>query len=98
VNAFGIVKFPDENSVLPKMRYTTMTLSQLAPGEQAHVTGIEDSPLKQRLRDLGLTDGTKIVCVMKSPMGDPRAYRFRGATIAMRKKDADAVQVRYGEE
>ncbi len=91
-------KFPDENSVLQKMRYANMKLSQLMPGETANAAGIEDCPLKSRLLDLGLTEGTPVKCVMRSPLGDPCAYRFRGCVIAMRKKDADAVQVRYGEE
>ena len=79
------------------MRYADMKLSQLMPGERAIAAGIEDCPLKNRLLDLGLTKGTPVKCVMRSPLGDPYAYRFRGCVIAMRKKDADGVQVRYGE-
>ncbi|MBQ2724849.1 MAG: ferrous iron transport protein A [Clostridia bacterium] len=72
-----------------------MKLSQLNPGERAVVTEILPASLTGRLRDLGLTDGTGILCLMRSPLGDPCAYRFRGTVIAMRKYDADAVQVRY---
>ena len=73
-----------------------MKLTQLRPGERGIVTDIAATPLKDRLRDLGLTDGTEIACVMRSPLGDPCAYSIRGAVIAMRNRDADAVQVDYG--
>lgn len=72
-----------------------MKLSQLRPGECGTVTEIASGPLTQRLRDLGLTDGTAITCVFTSPLGDPCAYSFRGSVIAMRKKDASAVGVRH---
>lgn len=73
-----------------------MKLSQLSPGECAVVTGVAQTSLTQRLRDLGLTDGTGVTCVMRSPLGDPTAYAFRGTVIAMRKRDADSVQVTHG--
>jgi len=77
-----------------------MKLSELFPGNTAVVTGIvggssADLSLTRRLRDLGLTDGTQGSCVLVSPVGDPSASRFRGAVVAMRKKDADAVEVEY---
>ncbi len=74
-----------------------MTLSQLQPGECAYAAGIGETPLKKRLQDLGLTDGTPVRCVMRSLWGDPCAYRFRGCVLALRKKDADAVRVRHEE-
>jgi len=38
-------------------------------------------------------EGTKIRCVLRSPLGDPAAYRIRGAVIAIRKEDAKNVRV-----
>lgn len=73
-----------------------MKLSQLKPGECAVVEEIAETALTCRLHDLGLTSGTAVTCVMNSPLGDPGAYAFRGAVIALRKRDADSVQVRYG--
>ena len=35
--------------------------------------------------DLGLVPGTVVVAEMKSPAGDPTAYRVRGAMIALRR-------------
>ena len=37
----------------------------------------------RRLRDMGMVEGTPVVPVMVSPLGDPRAYDLRGAVIAL---------------
>ncbi len=39
---------------------------------------------RQRLLDLGLVPGTKIMMVFASPRGNPVAYLVRGAIIALR--------------
>ena len=47
-----------------------------------------------RLRDIGLIPGTPVVCVGRSPLGDPAAYRIRGAVFAMRKTDCARIILR----
>ena len=47
----------------------------------------------RRLRDLGLVGGARIKCVLKSLLGDPAAYKIRGAIVAVRKEDSSAVLV-----
>lgn len=64
-------------------------LDKLEVGETAFVTETEE----KRLCDLGLVKGTKVSCVLKSPLGDPKAYRFRESVIAIRKTDAKKIQV-----
>lgn len=49
----------------------------------------------RRLLDLGLTKGTVVEVVQKSPFGNLRAYEIRGAVIALRKDDSDKVMVIY---
>jgi Fe2+ transport system protein FeoA len=41
--------------------------------------------------DLGVVPGTEIEAEMKSIGGDPVAYRIRGASIALRKNQADKI-------
>lgn len=67
-------------------------MSNLAPGNSAVVLDLS-GPLSGRLRDLGLIRGTRVDCLMKSPLGDPSAYLIRGAVIALRSSDADFVSV-----
>ena len=68
-----------------------LCLNQLKPGEEAVVTSISGE--NRRLRDLGLIEGTKVKCVLKSPLGDPSAYKIRGAVIAIRREDAADIKV-----
>ncbi len=47
--------------------------------------------IRRRLQDIGIVEGAKIQCVLKSPLGDPKAYRVRGAVVAIRAKDSSDI-------
>ena len=69
-------------------------LSQLRPGESARVRALELSgPMRRRLRDLGMIEGTELSCLGRSPMGDPAAYRVRGAVLALRREDSGRIEI-----
>ncbi|MBO5733296.1 MAG: FeoA domain-containing protein [Clostridia bacterium] len=69
-------------------------LSSLVPGECGIVENIDvKSPIRNRLFDLGIVPGTKILCVMKSPLGDPIVYFVRGTLIALRISDSSRISV-----
>ena len=71
-----------------------MTLNELNVGESAKVIEIsEESSLKQRLVDLGVSVGMNICCTLVSPGKNPKAYMIRGATIAIRNEDAKFIKV-----
>jgi DtxR family Mn-dependent transcriptional regulator len=77
-------------------------LSSLAPGERATIVDISRAcfgPQRRRLLDLGLLPGTRVEAEFAAPSGEPVAYRIRGAAIALRREQADMVQVeRTGDE
>ncbi len=71
-------------------------LSDLEPGQRArvetvspHCRGLE----RRRFMDLGILPGTMIEVEMRSPSGDPTAYRIRGAAIALRREQAANINV-----
>ena len=71
-------------------------LSTLELGETAQVTGI--SALcrgleRRRLLDLGIVPGTVVGAELRSPSGDPTAFRVRGALVALRKEQADLIHI-----
>lgn len=69
-------------------------LNSLEQGVTAIVCRIETGgKMRDRLLELGLTEGTKIECVGRSPKGDPSAYRIRGAVVAIREADAAEIFV-----
>ncbi len=49
--------------------------------------------IRRRMLDLGLIKGTKVQAINKSPSGDPVAYSFRGAVIALRSEEASGIIV-----
>lgn len=77
----------------------TLTLDQLQPGEAAavmrlHATGMN----RRRLMDLGILPGTRLVAELKSPMGDPVAYRVRDTLIALRREQSHQIEIERTEE
>jgi DtxR family transcriptional regulator, Mn-dependent transcriptional regulator len=72
------------------------SLSSLNIGEKGEVLGISRAcrgAQRRRLMDLGIVPGTVISTAMESASGDPKAYTIRGAMIALRKDQADFIQI-----
>ena len=73
-------------------------LCDLAPGQAGRVRGITTSgPMRRRLMELGLVEGTPVSCAFASPGGDPAAYEIRGTLIALRREDCAGVLLGEGE-
>ena len=70
-------------------------LAELTVGERGKVRCVEGG-LSQRLRDLGFTRGATVKCLLAAPGCGMRAYRVRGAVIALRQRDARQVTVEEG--
>jgi len=71
-------------------------LSGLDEGHRGKVLGLSPAcrgPERRRLLDLGFVPGTEVLAEMKSPGGDPTAYRVRGTLIALRKEQAGLIRI-----
>ena len=69
-------------------------LSLLKIGESGTVLGISKAlrgQQRRRLMDLGVVPGTQITAELRSVGGDPIVYRIKGASIALRKKQAERI-------
>ncbi len=70
-------------------------LDELCVGERCRVCELLcDGNIRRRFLDVGLTPGTEVVCVGRSPLGDPSAYFVRGCEIAIRKSDARGIEIK----
>lgn len=70
------------------------TLADLHPGQVGTVAALHSTgPERRRLMDLGLVPGTRVVAEMSSPLGDPVAYRVRGALVALRAQQARLITI-----
>jgi DtxR family Mn-dependent transcriptional regulator len=71
-------------------------LTSLVLGETGRVVRISprcQGPERRRFLDLGILPGTLVRAEMRSPSGDPTAYRIRGALIGLRREQADHILI-----
>lgn len=72
------------------MRY----LTDLGLHEQATITNIKATPaMLEHLADLGLTDGCRVELLGRAPLGDPILIHIRGTVIAIRKEQAQTIEI-----
>jgi len=77
------------------------SLSALKPGERGKVITISKNcrgQQRRRLMDLGVVPGAVITMEMSSASGDPVAYNICGATIAIRRNQANMIFIERIEE
>lgn len=78
---------------------TPTTLDQLQPGGRARVASLANSGTeRRRFMDLGILPGARIEVELQNPLGDPTAYRVRGAVIALRREQAHQIAITLQEE
>lgn len=69
-----------------------MSMTRMNIGDRGVVKAMEvKGSIRRRLQDIGLFEGCELECVLKSPGGDPIAYRISGAIIALRNEDCNAI-------
>jgi len=72
-----------------------ISLDRLKVGEAGSIDSYtSDSELNYRLRELGLTKGTKISVKRLAPFGDPMELRIRGYSLSIRKQDAAQILIK----
>ena len=71
-----------------------MTLTNLPVGTSAKVVSVNDNnAIPKRLMEMGVVPGVSVRIVKSAPFGDPIEIRGRGYSPAMRKSEADTVEV-----
>lgn len=70
------------------------TLADVAPGRRVRVAAVNgNGRLTQRLLEMGVIPGVTLKIVKSAPFGDPIEVRVRGYSLAMRRSEADAIEV-----
>lgn len=71
-----------------------MKLNDLKNGDSAKIIKIGNiGELKKRLVDMGVTSGEIIKLERNAPLGDPQEYIIKGTGIAIRKQDAENIEI-----
>ena len=69
-------------------------LSDLPAGQSAIIASMPlGSASLTRLRELGLTPGTRIDVIRRAPLGEPIEIAVRGSRLAMRNHDAAHIRI-----
>ena len=73
---------------------STRKLSDLRPGDEATIRSVNpDSPIAQRLLDLGLLPRTPVRALRRAPLGDPTVFEFRGYRLRLRHNEAEQIEI-----
>lgn len=71
-----------------------MNLSNLPIGATAKVIAVHgNNAITKRLMEMGVVPGVAVRIVKSAPFGDPLEVRVRGYHLAMRKNEADQIEV-----
>jgi len=71
-----------------------LRLSELKIGGAAAVVAVHGTgAVSKRLMEMGIVPGVKLRLVKAAPFGDPIEIRLRGYSLAVRKSEAEAIEV-----
>jgi len=71
-----------------------MILTNLPIGENAQVVSVTgNNRTAKRLMEMGVVPGASVRVIKSAPFGDPLEICVRGYHLAMRKSEADTIQV-----
>ncbi len=69
-------------------------LSDIEVGSTATVVRVHgDTPVSKRLMEMGVVPGVVVRVVKTAPFGDPIQIRVRGYSLAIRRNEAQAIEV-----
>jgi Fe2+ transport system protein FeoA len=72
----------------------TTQLHLLRPGQRAVITRINGArALRRRFIEMGIVKGETILIERHAPLGDPIEYLVKGYHLALRKEEANQIEV-----
>ena len=70
------------------------TLTNVPIGSAARVVAVNGTNrISRRLMEMGVIPGVRLQVLKTAPFGDPIEVRVRGYSLAMRRSEADAIEV-----
>lgn len=71
-------------------------MSELEIGKDANVVAVHgQTAVSKRLMEMGVVPGVAVKVIKSAPFGDPIEVRVRGYKLAVRRNEAQAVEVAY---
>lgn len=73
-----------------------VTLKNVPVGSSARVISVNgNSRISKRLMEMGVIPGVSLKVVKTAPFGDPIEVKVRGYSLAMRKNEAESIEVSF---
>ena len=71
-----------------------ISMRQMKDNQSGTIASVRaNGEMGRRIRDMGLTPGTKIKIQGRAPLNDPVALRVMGFTLTLRNSEADYIEV-----
>ena len=71
-----------------------LTLTNVPIGSAARVVAVNGTDrISRRLMEMGVIPGVSLQVLKAAPFGDPIEVRVRGYNLAMRRSEADAIEI-----
>jgi len=70
-----------------------MKLTDLKMGQKATIVGIKDALFSNRLLEMGCLPGEELEVIHFAPYGDPIAIKILGYSLALRRSEAEIIEV-----
>lgn len=71
-----------------------MTLAELEKGESRTVLSVRgENMITRRLMEMGVIPGVAVRMVKSAPFGDPLEINVRGYSLALRRSEAESVEL-----
>ena len=76
-----------------------MTLADLPRGESSTVLSVRgEGAVTRRLMEMGVIPGVGVRMIKSAPFGDPIEISVRGYSLALRRSEAEAVELNRPEQ
>ena len=93
-SSFHIFHAGSEHSPEVKNSSKRPTLTSVPIGSIARVVAVNGANrISRRLMEMGVIPGVRLEVLKAAPFGDPIEVRVRGYNLAMRRSEADAIEV-----
>lgn len=76
------------------MTNNTLPMNMLEINQEAVIMSVSDEcEIKRRLYELGFVPGTVVRCVLRAPLGDPKAFEVKNTLVSVRREESRYISV-----
>ena len=83
-----------KDAALRSNHVTKLSLAEIPAGKSARVLSVNSvGAIARRLIEMGVAPGAPVMVIKSAPLGDPLEVRVRGYHLALRRAEAQTIEV-----